>query len=288
MPDLIQNMLDRVEGHRGEGVFPWPLFVALKDFLWRLANRMQALCSRMLPRKPDLRAYKKVSAYRKVSFCITSMNRLQHVRRTLIKNIEHNLSYPNVEFVLLDYNSGDGLERWVRGTCGKYLESGILKYHRTTKPVHFHMAHAKNMAHKLATGDILCSLDADNFTSKNFAFFINFTYEKNRDCVGVSAWGNHKKSRLSDFGGRIFLSRDNFERVGGYDEEFVGWGYEDLDFKQRAVNLGLKMVSIPVCFLGCIKHEDSLRERHMPLSKKESNLRNKKLFEKKHPQRSAF
>lgn len=288
MPDLIQNMLDRVEGHRGDAAFPWPFLVYSKDLCWRLTDRINALYSRKLPPAPNFKMHKSVGAYRKVSFCITSMNRLRHVKKTLITNIEHNLSYPNVEFVLLDYNSSDGLESWVRDKCGKYLESGVLKYHRTTKPAFFHMAHAKNMAHGLATGDILCSLDADNFTNKNFAFFINFIHEKNPDSVGVSAWGNHKKSRLSDFGGRIFLSRENFDKIGGYDENFIGWGYEDLDFKQRAVNLGLKMVSMPVYFLDCIEHRDSLRERNMPLSKKESNLRNKELFEKKHPKRSIF
>lgn len=287
MPDSFQKILDRVEGHRGDGTFPWPFFVHSKDACWSLVDKTKTLFAKKASREPDFRKYRSAKTYRRVSFCITSMNRLSHVKKTLIRNIEHNLSYPDVEFVLLDYNSSDGLESWVRDTCQKYMESGVLKYHRTTKPRHFHMAHAKNMAHGLATGDILCSLDADNFTNKHFAFFINFIHEKNKDCVGVSAWGNHKKSRLSDFGGRIVISRENFKRVGGYDENFIGWGYEDLDFKQRAVDLGLKMVSVPLYFLDCIRHDDALRERHMPLSKVESNLRNRELFERKHSRRSA-
>lgn len=33
--------------------------------------------------------------------------------------------------------------------------------------------------------------------------------------------------------GAVAISRQCFEEVGGYDERFTGWGYEDLDFARR-------------------------------------------------------
>ncbi|KKL80749.1 hypothetical protein LCGC14_2001600, partial [marine sediment metagenome] len=49
----------------------------------------------------------------KISFCTTCMGRLYNLKETLPKNIEANGEYPNVEFVILDYNSSDGLGDWV-------------------------------------------------------------------------------------------------------------------------------------------------------------------------------
>ena len=50
----------------------------------------------------------------KISFCITCMNRLEYLRKTLERNILDNLLEGQVEFVLLDYHSTDGLPEWVR------------------------------------------------------------------------------------------------------------------------------------------------------------------------------
>ena len=52
----------------------------------------------------------------KISFATVCMNRLHHIRQTLPKNIADNSDYENVEFILLDYNSSDGLEEWVKET----------------------------------------------------------------------------------------------------------------------------------------------------------------------------
>lgn len=37
--------------------------------------------------------------------------------------------------------------------------------------------------------------------------------------------------------GAAAISRSCFEQLGGFDEEYRGWGYEDLDFAQRAAAL---------------------------------------------------
>lgn len=200
------------------------------------------------------------------------MDRLCHLKETLIKNIENNFSYPNIEFVLLDYNSKDGLEEWVKNDLNQYLKKGILKYHRIEWPAKFHMSNAKNIAHSLATGDVLCSLDADNLTNKNFAFYINFEFNNNENIVGYGHGDN------GDVGGRIFISKDNFQKLNGYDENFIGWGFEDLDFKFRALESGLMGVKIPGLFLLSIEHSNELRDKNMPISMTESTQINKKLF----------
>ena len=69
----------------------------------------------------------------KISFCIVCMNRLYHLKETLIKNIEDNISYEKLEFILLDYNSTDGLEDWVKSNMKDYIEKDSLKYCRAER-----------------------------------------------------------------------------------------------------------------------------------------------------------
>jgi glycosyltransferase involved in cell wall biosynthesis len=50
------------------------------------------------------------------------------------------------------------------------------------------------------------------------------------------------RPRLS--GNNIAIWRADYERVNGFDEQFVGWGFEDRDFQQRLERLGVRVRSI--------------------------------------------
>lgn len=270
--EKIKQILSYIERKRGTKSIFWQICVLAKDLLWALYYYGIDSFIRFFYIIKSFKEYKKADSYSKISFCITCMDRLCHLEKTLIKNIKNNTAYPNVEFVLLDYNSRDGLKEWVDKNCKEYLNSGILKYHRIEWPEKFHMSNAKNISHTLATGDVLCGLDADNLTNKNFAYYINFEFNNNKNIIG------HSSVNVSDFGGRMFISKENFEKLNGYDESFVGWGYEDLDFKHRAFESGLSSVRIPYFFLNCVKHSDKMRDKNMPISKLNSEQINKKLF----------
>lgn len=196
--------------------------------------------------------------YYKISFCTVSMDRLSHIQKCLVKNILDNIDYPNLEFVLLDYNSKDNLGEWVNRNLREYIEKRILVYFKTSEPKHFNQSHSKNLCHKLATGDILCNLDADNYTGKGFAYSINEQYNKDFD---IYLTPNRLKLKDgSGMLGRICLSKKDFIKVKGYDETLKGWGYEDLDLKYRVRKTGAKEVFIDnLDFLSCIKHDDKER-----------------------------
>lgn len=100
---------------------------------------------------------------KQISFCITCMNRLKHLQETLEKNILDNFLVDEVEFVVLDYNSQDGLEEWIAQSMMKYIEMGILVYYRTTEPAYYRRSHSRNMVFRLAEGEVVCNLDADNY-----------------------------------------------------------------------------------------------------------------------------
>jgi predicted glycosyltransferase involved in capsule biosynthesis len=183
----------------------------------------------------------------KISFCIPCMDRLDHIKETIFTNLI-DVQNSNAELILLDYNSKDGLGNWVKNNLLQYIESGKLVYYRTEEPEYFHMSHAKNVSHKLATGDLLCNLDADNYITPGFVEYLN------NECLG------HKDKLVFGKGasrlfGKIALFRDDFINVlYGYSEGFSNYGYEDRDLFERAKKCGFKKIFYGDKYFKRIEH----------------------------------
>jgi len=190
------------------------------------------------------------------------MNRLHHLKQTLLRNITDNSDYEKLEFVLLDYNSNDGLIDYVKGTLMPYIKNGKLRYYRTEEPVHYNMSHSRNIAFKLAQGDIVCNIDADNYTSKEFAQYVNAIFEKNQ-AIFLST--HHNRQVKNDALGRICVKKEDFLAVGGYDEQMKHYGFDDYDFANRLSMYGLKPFTIQSPeFLLAIPHSDQERMANVP------------------------
>jgi hypothetical protein len=197
----------------------------------------------------------------KISICIISMNRLHHVKKTLIPNILNNISYANLEFVLLDYNSSDGLEGWVKANLQHYIDTGVLTYYRTEDPQIFSHSHSKNVAFKLATGDILCNINADHFTGKNFAEYVNYKFQRNID-IFLTPINSAKRKNYNpprDVLGKVCVKKNDFFNIKGFSEEMIHYGFEDHDFTNRLEMSHLKRAPIKKCFLRFISHEEKER-----------------------------
>lgn len=197
-----------------------------------------------------------------IAFCITCRGRVHHLKETLPRNVADN---PTSTFVVLDYNSGDGIS--------KYMEQWHLlapgcpvvyyKFHAATT---FHMAHAKNMAHRcgmLEGADIIVNLDADNFTGKGFAKYLHEQFQLNgRDSF---MWSRMVPGVLRrGISGRIAVTRDQFLKVGGYDEKYQTYSPDDKDFNRRLCNLGCRPVEIDSQYLNAIHHGAKLRFKEYP------------------------
>jgi hypothetical protein len=181
----------------------------------------------------------------KISFCTVCMNRLEFLKQTLPKNIENNLDYGNIEFIVFNYNSQDEIDEWINTEMFQYIEQGILKYIKTSQPEYFLMSHSKNVVSRQASGDIICNVDADNFTGKGFAEFINESFSKDEN-IYLSV----DKNTQRDCCGRICLKKDDFTILRGY-------GYEDYDLRNRLELLGRKVVLFPKEeFLNALTHSD--------------------------------
>ncbi len=202
----------------------------------------------------------------KISFCTTCKGRLEHLKQTLPQNLADNADYPNIEFVILDYNSRDGLGDWIQKNYADEIESGRIRYVHYPEPEHFQLAHAKNMAHRMATGDVLVNLDADNYTGLGYAHWANERFTANQDIIIRPGLNHHHTSGSGPVRGRIAIHRDHFMKLHGYDERITSWGQhggDDNNLTDRAKASGLRWVDPAPDHIGdFIQHDDEMRVMH--------------------------
>lgn len=185
----------------------------------------------------------------KISICTNCMGYLEFLKKTYIKNIEDNIDYPEVEFVLLNYNSKDGLDEWVRENLMKYIEMGTLNYYYTTEPIYYSMTHSRNASFKLAQGEIVNNVDADHYVNKGFAERINILANNfPHKTVFVKS---RQKNR-----GRLGLYKKEFLELGGYDENIKDYGFDDSDLLFRASALGYQAVKFTGDFFVLAEDHD--------------------------------
>jgi glycosyltransferase involved in cell wall biosynthesis len=160
-----------------------------------------------------------------LSFCTTCQNRLWQLKETLPQNLlsisdEH-------EIVLVDYGSTDGLRNWIWSNYRNYIENKKLVFFEVENEVRWNVARAKNLAHRLASGDYLFNLDADNFVMPSDISII----EKSRG-LKLHCW-QFSGSLPDGSYGRIGIPKKVFNEIGGYDETLLPMGGQDWDLLRR-------------------------------------------------------
>jgi len=174
----------------------------------------------------------KAKRFHSISIVTTCMDRCSCIKQTYKKNIEDSLSYPNVEFVLLNYNSKDDLDDYVRNNLIEYIENGVLSYYKTSEPKYYSMCHSRNIGFKMAKGEIVCSVDADHFINTGFPEKINLLANI------FSGKAVFCKSKHKNRGRLCFRKKEFIELLGGYDESIEGYGFDDQDLLCRAARQG--------------------------------------------------
>lgn len=214
----------------------------------------------------------------RIAFVTTCKGRLAHLTATLPKNIA-DCGQHDAVFIVLDYNDNEGLGDYIWHHHKRDMQEGRLVYYRTTEPERFHMAHAKNMAHRCAMregADILVTLDADNLTGPGFSSYIRYEFNTHPGLSFVCPdfdtlpprgfrFNKDNPTRLGrGFAGRIAIRAQDFLKVGGYDEMFDTWRGEDIDLIARLDRLGLKKRAMEPDYLHALTHGSELRFREYP------------------------
>lgn len=165
-----------------------------------------------------------------VSYCTFCKGRRWQMELTLAENLAYLADKPG-DLVLVDWQSPDGLREWVLETFEAELRQGKLRYYQLQTEAPFSIPVGKNFAHRLATGDVLFNLDADNFA-----------HGSHPHASGLSASGMLACDIIQKgVYGRIAFTREGFEKVGGYDEGLLPAGEQDVDIRRRATHLGIEV-----------------------------------------------
>lgn len=206
-----------------------------------------------------------------IAFCTTCKGRTQHLEITLPKNLTDNQDCADFKMVVLNYNSRDHFSAYIKANHMEAIESGRLIVYHYSGVGPFKMAHAKNMAHRLAIREgarILVNVDADNYAAPGFAQHVADTFAGREDEIFMAAkWNQPGALERNPKGctGRIAVSARNFLKVGGYDEaKYTHWGSDDKDFNQRLRRLGCTTVEIERPYLRAVLHSDKMRFREYP------------------------
>jgi glycosyltransferase involved in cell wall biosynthesis len=178
--------------------------------------------------------------------------------QTLPVNLFEGKRKIGVEFILLNYNSTDDLDSFIAETMADHLKSGLLKYYKTLEPQYFHRSHSRNLAFKLASGDILCNLDADNYLSSDFIDTARKEFNGSPD-IFLTSVGSGGKNLSRDVLGKICVKKPDFLFIRGYDERMEFYGFEDIDLINRLKIKNLKPIAIKAQFLKALDH--SIHER---------------------------
>lgn len=174
----------------------------------------------------------------KISFCTTCKNRLWQFKQTVFDNLNEIARDGNSELILVDYNDTQGLENFVKDNLQYYIDNDILIYLQEKDSEFFDMSRAKNLSHLGSNGDYLFNLDADNFI-RDLIPRLREILKIDTDIVS-HAYDNIDRGGF----GRIGISRNIFNKLGGYDEDMSGvWG-EDTDLIFRCLSNSLKFAHI--------------------------------------------
>lgn len=170
---------------------------------------------------------------KKISFCTTCKGRLWQLKQTLPKNID--FLNEETDLIILDYQSPDGLKEWLEENYKEALDKGFIKYFRLLHPYNFYCAYAKNVAHRLAQGDVLFNLDADGFINETLVEELRNL--KDTEILVPRYHGNDEGSF-----GRLGYTKETFYKLNGYSENIIKMQDDDGNLRYRATFYPLRPV----------------------------------------------
>lgn len=169
-----------------------------------------------------------------ISFCISHKSRLHQLKQTLPVNLKH---LPNdCEVVISNLDGTKQLLEWAASSLQEFILSDQLKIFDVSNISVWSSPIAKNIAHRIAGGQYLFNLDADNFVDPKDIQLIRQAAQQNAACMQWSG------SWIDGSFGRIGLPNETFKIIGGYDDTLLPMGAQDLDLIKRLAALGVEVL----------------------------------------------
>jgi len=234
---------------------------------------------------------------KKVSVIIPTYNQKEILAKTLDYLILQDYPKEQYEIIVVDDGSTDATQEMVKSKMRPKI--GLRYLYQKQRGPHF----ARNLGIEKARGEIIIFVDSDIFTPPNFISEHVTFHQKFGDVVvsgptvrtdrldNVFGDINRRKVKkwLFDFSGPSFITsnlsvkRKFLIRVGGFDEEFTGFGWHDWELGLRLKKLGLKAKGNINAVVYHYKKKINLSDLPSLCKKKREQGRNAVLYYKKHP-----
>ncbi len=194
-------------------------------------------------------------------FVIPCMGRLSHLRQSLASAV----AQPGCSCVVVDYSCPERCGEWVEAN---YPQVRVVRVEGKTL---FNQCIARNAGGKTVEAEWICFRDADVVLAPSFA----------EQVVPLLRPGSfYLASSLDDpsLTGTCICARRDFERIGGYDEVYQGWGDADLDFYAALETVGIKVDRFPSALLQHVPHDDEARTQFYEIKERRLSLAINRLY----------
>lgn len=195
-----------------------------------------------------------------ISIVCAVKNRMGPLRYT----IPSYLNQPGVsQIVLVDWDSDQpvrqSLQQW---DFPEREDQRRITHIRAVNQPYWNSAKAYNLAMSFVTNPFVFKVDAD-------VVVVDDLRKRMPVLKSTFVTGNFKRGVVpNDYGlfGSVFLRKEDFDRVGGYDERFVAYGFEDNNFFRRLQRRGLKRKFTEPNALYHLPHSNAKRTEHQQVA----------------------
>lgn len=170
------------------------------------------------------------------------------------------------EVIVVDYDCPDKTAAWVR----EFFPS-VQIVQVADEPV-FNVSRARNLGAKASRCSWLCFIDADVEISPTYLQWLRRKATPDYFYRIEKTLNKDDAARYKGVYGTVACQRALFQKIGGFDEVFQGWGMEDDEFFVRLVLSGCNVAPVPSKhFIGAIRHDDDLRVAHYSEKRKKES-----------------
>lgn len=178
---------------------------------------------------------------RTLSLITTCKGRLHYLQQTLPEMVKQEKS----ECIVVDYGCPQGAGDWVAENFPQ------VKVVRANDDPGFNQCRARNLGAVAASSPLLCFVDADIKLSPSFASWVS------DNCAAKTFL--RAQPVTMDTWGTFVCRREDFWRVGGYDEVYEGYGASPEDLYLRLTSAGTSERGFPATLISSIPNSEAER-----------------------------
>ncbi len=179
-----------------------------------------------------------------LSIITTCKGRLSYLQQTLPGMV----AQANAECIVVDYGCPQEAARWV---ADHFPDVTIVK---VDDDPGFNQCRARNLGAAAGSASVFCFVDADIMLDRQFGAWISQNCPEKTflraQPVTMDTWGT------------FACRREDFRRVGGYDEIYEGYGASPEDLYLRLAHAGSVERMFPAALISSLPNSESERTAH--------------------------